>query len=207
MLRSNSHRLRTGRYSERDAFYLCTAKTVHRARIFSDLPLGRVVVQEMQRSDATLHTDTWAYVVMPDHFHWLFQLTGNESLSNVVGRVKSLSARRANELTGGCGAIWQQGFHDHCIRNDESLRAIARYVVDNPVRAGLCKLNADVPSLGCEVAVAGTLAGVAKVIEAAVGAFGHEQVQEINELFAGKRAPTRGALARDCDQVGRNETG
>jgi len=33
--------------------------------------------------------------------------------------------------------VWQRGFHDHAVRREEDLQALARYVVANPVRAGL----------------------------------------------------------------------
>jgi REP element-mobilizing transposase RayT len=34
---------------------------------------------------------------------------------------------------------WQEGFHDHALRREEDLRDIARYIVLNPVRAGLVR--------------------------------------------------------------------
>jgi hypothetical protein len=33
--------------------------------------------------------------------------------------------------------LWQDGFHDHGIRREEDLRKVARYIVGNPLRAGL----------------------------------------------------------------------
>jgi REP element-mobilizing transposase RayT len=54
-----------------------------------------------------------------------------------VNAVKSYSARRVNTVIGRGGRVWQRGFHDHAVRKDESLEDIARYVVLNPVRAGL----------------------------------------------------------------------
>ena len=32
---------------------------------------------------------------------------------------------------------WQTGFHDHALRTEEDLPAIARYVIANPLRAGI----------------------------------------------------------------------
>lgn len=42
-----------------------------------------------------------------------------------------------NKLLGRKGAVWQEGYHDHAVRSEEDLRKLARYVVANPVRAGL----------------------------------------------------------------------
>jgi hypothetical protein len=35
------------------------------------------------------------------------------------------------------GRVWQDGFFDHAVRRDEDVRTIARYIVSNPLRAGL----------------------------------------------------------------------
>jgi REP element-mobilizing transposase RayT len=32
---------------------------------------------------------------------------------------------------------WDRGFHDHALRSDEDVRKVARYIVANPIRAGL----------------------------------------------------------------------
>jgi REP element-mobilizing transposase RayT len=79
---------------------------------------------------------TWAFVAMPDHLHWLVEL-GESDLSRLVLRVKSCSAIAINRALGRVGPVWQKGFHDHALRKEEDLRRLARYVVANPVRAGL----------------------------------------------------------------------
>jgi REP element-mobilizing transposase RayT len=33
--------------------------------------------------------------------------------------------------------LWQKGFHDRALRREDDLAEVARYVVSNPVRAGL----------------------------------------------------------------------
>jgi putative transposase len=58
---------------------------------------------------------------------------------------KSYSARSVNAAISERGSLWQDGFHDHAIRREEDLRAIARYVVFNPVRAGLVRSLRDYP--------------------------------------------------------------
>ena len=82
---------------------------------------------------------TLAFVLMPDHLHWLVQLGVHAEIEKVVGRVKSLIARRLD------GGIWQTGFYDHALRKDEDIAAVARYIVANPVRAGLVGRLGDYP--------------------------------------------------------------
>jgi hypothetical protein len=40
-------------------------------------------------------------------------------------------------------AVWQSGFHDRALRQEEELQTIARYIVANPLRAGLVKRVGD----------------------------------------------------------------
>ena len=39
----------------------------------------------------------------------------------------------------------QDGYHDHALRQEEDLRAVARYIIANPVRAGLVERIGDYP--------------------------------------------------------------
>ena len=138
--------LRHGRVSLRNHCYLVTAVTHNRVRIFSDLGAGRIVVQEMIRSARFDDTRTLAFVVMPDHLHWLFCLNGEKGLSSVVAAVKrysSLQIRSQGIIDES--PVWQRGFHDHALRKEEDIKSVARYIVANPLRAGLVKRVGDYP--------------------------------------------------------------
>jgi putative transposase len=73
---------------------------------------------------------------MPDHAHVLIELGGEESLSLAVGRAKAMASAELRRSAGLVG-IWQPGFHDHALRTEESVHEAARYLVANPLRAGL----------------------------------------------------------------------
>ena len=133
-----AHRLRSGRYSAPGHVYMVTAVTQKRFRVFEDFYAARRLINIMREEALRGSQQTLAYVVMPDHFHWLVQLQEG-SLSNLIGRVKSLSSRSVGR------AIWQDGFHDHALRREEDLRDVARYIVANPLRAGLVKRIGDYP--------------------------------------------------------------
>ena len=133
----NSRLLRGSRWSQHHCVYLCTANVHDRLPVFLDLFTGRLVVRALQFSDTQGWTSTHAYSLMPDHLHWMFELTGSKALSEVMASVKRQSARAINQRLGQKGTFWQDGFHDHAIRREESLEKIFWYVVLNPVRAGL----------------------------------------------------------------------
>jgi len=131
-----AHRLRAGRYAEPNRIYLLTTNTLDRMPIFADFALGRLVVHQFRRAQDLGLANSLAWVVMPDHFHWLIELQSG-SLSELMQKTKSLSTKAVSQATGRNVGLWQRGFHDRALRREEDLVKMARYVVANPLRAGL----------------------------------------------------------------------
>lgn len=140
---SYSH-LRRGRWSQPGREYLVTAVTFGRRPIFVDWQLARALITTFRDCEAAGQADWQAWVVMPDHFHALIRLR-ESSLSDVMQRVRGASARRINRRLGRDGRLWQPNFHDHALRAEQERRDVARYIVANPVRAGLVDRVGDYP--------------------------------------------------------------
>lgn len=140
----HGHSLRRGRYSEPGRLYLLTTTLLQRRPLFYDFALARLLVAELRAAHEQHQVASLAWVVMPDHLHWLVQLqTG--SLDDLMRPIKSNSARQINQRLGTQGPIWQPGYHDRALRQDEDLQSAARYIVANPLRAGLVKRIGDYP--------------------------------------------------------------
>src|SRR5947209_9407678 len=71
-------------------------------------------------------------LLMPDHLHTLIAIPAETDLSNLIRDFKRIVARKA-------GIQWQRNFFDHRVRHDESEEEKARYILQNPVRAGLIR--------------------------------------------------------------------
>jgi REP element-mobilizing transposase RayT len=83
---------------------------------------------------------------MPDHLHWLFALGEKAPLQQTIASMKRRSAYRINEQNSRTGTpVWQPGFHDYALRKEEVIKDVARYIVANPLRAGLVKKIGDYP--------------------------------------------------------------
>jgi len=81
-----------------------------------------------------------AWVVMPNHVHAVVWPMPNNLLSDIVKNWKGYSAREANKILGRTNTpFWQREPFDHWIRNDVERDRICRYIINNPVKAGLCK--------------------------------------------------------------------
>jgi REP element-mobilizing transposase RayT len=139
MLRRGYRHLRKGRFSETGRIYLLTTVTRYRRRVFRDFYAGRILVRALIAEERAGQLESLAYVVMPDHLHWLIRLCDGADLSVCMQRTKSLSARELNNYMGTAGQFWQDGYHDRALRRDEDLVNMARYVVANPLRSGLAR--------------------------------------------------------------------
>jgi REP element-mobilizing transposase RayT len=89
-------------------------------------------IEEGSPEDYTLH----AWVVMPNHVHLL--VTPITDPSDILRHLKGSTAREANRQLGREGKpFWQHESHDRLVRNPKEFRRIERYIVLNPVRAGI----------------------------------------------------------------------
>ncbi|MFK3773631.1 REP-associated tyrosine transposase [Pseudomonas sp. NPDC089406] len=143
-----NHRLRRGRYSEPGRLYLLTTATQNRAPLFRNLLFARAVIQQLQISDEKGMCRSLAWVLMPDHLHWLIEL-GTDSLGSLMCAFKSRSSCALYQAGAERQHIWQRGYHDRALRRDEDVRAAARYIVANPIRAGLVRRAGDYPHWDC----------------------------------------------------------
>jgi len=138
--------LRKGRVSEMNRIYFVTTVIHNRDEaLFKDWFCARLLVKEMQQLHDAKIVASMAWVIMPDHLHWLFQLSDDEPLAKVMKSLKARSAQRINQYLHRTGAVWQKTHHDHALRNNEDVKGVSRYIVANPLRAGLVSAIGDYP--------------------------------------------------------------
>jgi REP element-mobilizing transposase RayT len=121
-----------------------TTATRHRTPVFAQFDVALVVARCHADPAMFLDARLLCWVLMPDHWHGLIEL-GEASLPRVVNRFKSTTSHSAKTIVRGAYAIWERGCQDRAIRRDEDLVAAARYLVLNPVRAGLVTRVGDYP--------------------------------------------------------------
>ena len=123
--------------------FLLTACTRGRRRWFTYGPVARAACVIIEASSIELGQRLWAYCLMPDHLHLL--ISGGDprdGIRLIKGRVSALARRH------DVRSLWQRSFHDHAVRPGDPARALARYTLDNPVRAGLSRSPAHYPYSG-----------------------------------------------------------
>ena len=138
------HRLRRGRWSETGRFYLVTTATRNRQAFFGEWAIAAAAARAMASRKAWPTSGLLCWVLMPDHWHGVVEL-GPESLELAIGRAKAVVSRDVGRVLGRALSLWDPCFHDRALRRDESVRRVARYVIANPLRAGLVRQIGDYP--------------------------------------------------------------
>jgi REP element-mobilizing transposase RayT len=131
--------LRAGRVSLADQIYLVTTVTWRRRPYFLNRKCAELVSRLSSADETWRANRCLCWVLMPDHWHGLIQLAQGSDLSKVMRGFKGSTARSLNATTGSVDHVWAKGFHDHALRREESIVDAARYIIANPVRAGLVR--------------------------------------------------------------------
>ncbi len=61
------------------------------------------------------------------------------TLGEIMQSLKGFTAHKANRILNRTGKFWEVESYDHEVRNEEELGRIVKYVLNNPVKAGLVK--------------------------------------------------------------------
>jgi putative transposase len=129
-------------------------------------PLGTIVQTEWLRTaDLRPYISLDKYVIMPNHFHGILTIRQAESelasggtarrapteefgrpvsrsLPTTIRAFKSAVTKAAGLLTiVPCGGVWQRGYFEHIIRDEDALERIREYILNNPARWELDKEN------------------------------------------------------------------
>ena len=73
----------------------------------------------------------YAYIVMPNHVHVLFQPMEGRTLSRIVADWKSYTAHKINELRGTDGTVWQKESFDTLVRSQRHFQTVVSYIRKN----------------------------------------------------------------------------
>jgi putative transposase len=94
------------------------------------------VLRSQMRSGKIIVHD---FVVMPDHVHILMTLPGDLSLEKAMQLIKGGFSFRAGKELGFKGEIWQRGFSDVRVVDEQSFEQHREHIENNPVKAGLAR--------------------------------------------------------------------
>ena len=127
--------------------YFLTICTLNRHLAFVEPAAVTDVASQLSHTSEAECFSVPAYCFMPDHFHALIEGgRADANLPRFVRLFKQCSSFHWKHRTGT--TLWQRGYFEHVLRAEEDSFDVARYVLHNPVRAGLVSRPEDYPFLG-----------------------------------------------------------
>jgi putative transposase len=77
------------------------------------------------------------FVVMPDHVHLLIEVKSEMTIEKAMQLIKGSFSYRLKTECGYPQEVWQRGFSDARVNDEQSLLQHREYIAQNPVKAGL----------------------------------------------------------------------
>ena len=130
--------------------YFLTTCTDRRHKAFLNDQVARDCVAQLLRTAASFDFAIAAYCFMPNHAHVLAY--GTSLKADLRAFVIDFKKRTAHAHSKRMNAkLWQSGYYEHVLRDDEATEAVARYIFENPIRAGLTKTVGEYPYAGSDL--------------------------------------------------------
>lgn len=145
-VKEKNHRLSEDCYKGRISvsFTLCVK---NRSRLFASADIVNYFTEILKEVAEKYSCIVLAYCFMPDHVHLI--VSGVSDDADILKFLRAYKQKTGFWISSHqINAKWQKDFYDHVIRRDESLSALVAYVLQNPVRNGLCADWRDYPFKG-----------------------------------------------------------
>ncbi len=129
-------------------------KRIQRIEEYLDQGAGSCILREpkcaklVQDSLQFLHENRYdliAWVVMPNHVHFLARFSEEQTLSSAMHSLKSYTGHELKKLHPEMDLIWQSESFDRYIRSEDHFLGRVQYIHENPVVARLCEHQEDFP--------------------------------------------------------------
>ena len=136
--------------------YFLTFCTYQRHRSFIDGDKVEVVSTQILRAAAQERFALTAYCYMPDHVHLLAEgCVATSDCRRFIARAKQFSGFHYQKTFAE--RLWQRYGYERVLRADEETLSVARYIVENPIRAGLARSVREYPFIGSSVYTVGEI--------------------------------------------------
>jgi len=116
--------------------YFVTANTHGKTQALAEREAAQIVIDALYHLRSLGRIRLHAFVVMPDHFHFITSLSEGETVSRLMHSLKSYTANEINRRRGERCALWQQGSYSHGIRDERDMVARVNYIGDGDSSGG-----------------------------------------------------------------------
>lgn len=129
------------------AAYFVTSVTLNRIKAFRENDFATFVVSALIETAADFSFEVSAYVVMEDHVHFLVAAAvEGADFKKMVARWKQKTGFEWSRRHGA--KLWQHGYWERVLRDNDNPLSVCKYIIQNPVRAGLVTHPSEYPLCG-----------------------------------------------------------
>jgi REP element-mobilizing transposase RayT len=125
-----------------DALYHVTTRGDRRENIFDDDQDRQIFLSTLEQVVTQFNWICYAWCLMDNHYHLLIQ-TPDGNLSKGMRQLNGVYTQASNRRHQRAGHLFQGRFKAILVDRDAYLLELTRYVVLNPVRAGMVKQPTD----------------------------------------------------------------
>ncbi len=131
------------RYYLPDRIVFATTSTKNKVPVFQNAENAQILIDLLCALREENKLKLYAFVVMPNHLHFIFLPVPPENLSTVLHKLKRRSSREIHKRNKIKGVLWERRFYDRIIRSEEEFAKAIDYIHWNPVKAGLSEKPED----------------------------------------------------------------
>ena len=128
---------RTARIKITTGIYHIMLRGINRQNIFEDDEDNEIFIQIMRKCKEISKFEIYAYCLMGNHVHVLIK-EKEEGIDQIFKRIGSRYVYWYNRKYERIGHLFQDRYKSEPVEDDEYFMTVLRYILQNPVKAGLC---------------------------------------------------------------------
>ena len=117
----------------------------NREDVFFDAKDRKQYLSLLKKYSVKWESPILSYCLMSNHIHLLAKPQSNESLYKMMQGLTLCYTQYINRTYQRTGRLWESRYHSCIVDHEKYLWAVARYVEQNPVRAGMVEKAEDYP--------------------------------------------------------------
>ena len=117
----------------------------NREQVFFDEKDRNQYLSLLKKYSVKWKSPIMAYCLMSNHVHLLTKPESEESLFKMMQGLTLCYTQYINRTHGRTGRLWESRYHSCIVDQEKYLWAVARYIEQNPIRAGLVNRAEDYP--------------------------------------------------------------
>ncbi len=135
---------RTARIMSKSNIYHIMLRGINRQKIFLDEEDHRHFLEVLEHCREISEFRLYAYCLMSNHVHLLLHADG-EPLEQVMKRIGTRYVVWYNRKYARTGHLFQDRYKSEPVQDNAYFLTVLRYILNNPVKAGICRKAEDYP--------------------------------------------------------------